>query len=482
MSPTAVIAVVAAALLAAALTCAAEPIRVGKERRLLVDGYVIAGMEGLRRTVHQWQKHPGNPVLRGETPWEGGGTYAAAYGSVMYDEEERLFKMWYWARNDGAGAMLYATSQDGIHWQRPTLNLLEFRGSRSNNICLLPESSNMETYGAFKDPDDPDPARRYKALLWERVSPGAWGEGNPPHQLAGVWTAISPDGIHWTKSRQPIATHPPVGDTVGFLDCRAEGRYVGFVKIQTDRKRSRAIIESPDFISWSEPRLIFETDDRDDQPCDVYNNTAFRYQELYLGWLQIFYHHQDPYLSRLELELIYSRDGREWHRMPGRETVLPVGPDGSWDRANQSAAGGRPIRVGDLLYLYYGGRPYYHPPFTGGEVRCSIGLATLRVDGFASLDASPLGGTLTTKPLALDGSRLFVNCVSDWGHLRAEALDEHGRPRPGFGRDDCDDIAADGVRLPVSWRGKADLGAVMGRPVQLRFHLQNARLYSFWVE
>jgi len=214
----------------------------------------------------------------------------------------------------------------------------------------------------------------------------------------------------------------------------------------------------------------------------VYNNTAFRYEGLYLGWLQIYYHHQDPYLSRLELELIYSRDGREWHRMPGRETVLPVGPDGSWDRANQSAANGRPIRVRDRLYMYYGGRTYYHSPYKGGDVTCSIGLATLRVDGFVSLDASPMGGTLTTKPLVLDGSRLFVNCESEWGHLRVEVLDEQGQPTDGFGRDDCDDITADGVRLPVSWRGKADLEALGGRMAQLRFHLHNARLYSFWVE
>ncbi|UCH35365.1 MAG: hypothetical protein JSV65_03165 [Armatimonadota bacterium] len=465
-----------------AMAAGADPLRIGRERQLFVDDYVIESMDGLRRTVHQWQKHPDNPVLRAEMPWEGGGTYALAYGSALFDEQEQLFKMWYWAPHDGGEAMLYATSRDGVHWERPDLGLFEFHGSRDNNICVVSASGDMETYGCFKDLDDPDPARLYKALLWERVAPGTWGENDPPEKLGGVWTATSPDGIHWTKSRRPVVPHPPAGDTVGFLDSRADGRYVGFVKIQTDRGRSRAIMESDDFETWSEPRLIFASDDEDDQPCDVYNNTAFSYEGLYLGWLQMYYHHQDPYRRRLEVELIYSRDGREWHRMPGRESVLPVGPDGAWDRTNQSPANGRPIRVGDRLYMYYGGRTYYHPPYKGGEGRCSIGLGTLRVDGFVSLDANPFGGTMTTKPVLLQGSRLYVNCASDWGHLRVEVLGEDGEPLPGCAREDCDDIRADGVRLPVSWRGNADLGVLQDRPVRLRFHLQNARLYSFWVE
>jgi hypothetical protein len=132
--------------------------------------------------------------------------------------------------------------------------------------------------------------------------------------------------------------------------------------------------------------------------------------------------------------------------------------------------------------MYYGGRTCYHAPYKGGDGNRSIGLATLRVDGFVSLDASPMGGVVTTKPLTLEGDGLFVNCVSDWGHVRVEVTDEDGRPVPRFGRDDCDDLRADGTRLAVSWRGRPDLRAVRGRAVRLRFHLQNARLYAFWVE
>jgi len=67
---------------------------------------------------------------------------------------------------------------------------------------------------------------------------------------------------------------------------------------------------------------------------------------MLLGWLQVFYKHDDPYKHRLVLELIYSRDGLNWNRLPNREPVLDEGPDGSWDRTNQSPATGTPIVVG----------------------------------------------------------------------------------------------------------------------------------------
>jgi hypothetical protein len=52
---------------------------------------------------------------------------------------------------------------------------------------------------------------------------------------------------------------------------------------------------------------------------------------------------------------------------------------------------------------------------TGG-----LGLATLRVDGFASLSAGYDGGRVTTKPSRWRGSWLRVNAKADFGRLLAE--------------------------------------------------------------
>ena len=492
-----------------------EPTPITSAVQLFVDDYLVETTEGIRRTVHQWQKHPDNPVLRADNPWESRGksiftiNLLSTYGSVIYDQQEDIFKAWYFSRYKEEGKrhsdhfMCYATSVDGIHWEKPNVGLYEFQGSKDNNIVL---GGHMEgfggkphTFGAIKTPWDPDPDRLYKACFYDR--PPGVGYQSPED---GARSATSPDGIHWTTSGAVIM--PTMGDTIGFFYDSIHDRYVCFAKRYTDRGRSRFQCESEDFVNWTEPRLIMETDDEDDQPCDLYNNTGFVWGDMLLGWLQVFYDHQDPYKSRLVLELMHSRDGENWSRMPNRETVLDVGPDGSFDRTNQAPATDTPIVVGDRMYMYYSGRTDYHSRnqvpgrwdtvkrdwsgehYVGNQrlVNGNIGLGTLRLDGFVSMDANPLGGVLTTKPLLITPGqpegvpiRLHVNVKSDWGHCQVELLDEAGNPIPGYTKDDADDIVADTVDTVVTWHGEGDISELVRQPVRLRFHLQNARLYSF---
>jgi hypothetical protein len=115
------------------------------------------------------------------------------------------------------------------------------------------------------------------------------------------------------------------------------------------------------------------------------------------------------------------------------------------------------------------------PPREGG----GLGLATLRLDGFASLDASYDGGRVTTKAFRTHGRQLRVNAKADCGRLRVEVLDVTGRALPGFGRDECPPIRADGVDEPVGWKDRDSLDSLKDRPIRLRFHLENVRLYSY---
>ena len=467
-----------------------EPVRITSAVQLFIDDHLIETTKGMRRTVHQWEKYPGNPVLRADKPWEFGGRYIT-YASVIYDRQEHVFKAWYWTLNDEDSeipttkikSMCYATSPDGINWQKPNLGLFEFQGSKDNNIVMASRWENLKsvptlfTFGAIKTPWDPDPRRLYKACFYERPTGVEYMSSSD-----GVWGAISRDGIHWIKSKAPIMNS--VGDTVGFFYDSIHGKYVCFGKRYTDRGRSRFQCQSKDFVNWTQPHLIMKTDDQDDQPCDLYNNTGFVWGDMLLSWLQVFYHDKDPYRHRLVVELMYSRDGLNWCRMPNRQTVLDVGPDGSYERTNQSPAGGEPIVVGNRMYMYYGADTKYHDG--GGEHHGNICLGTLRRDGFVSMDANPHGGVLTTKPLLLapqqsDGLpiQVHVNVKSDWGHCLVELLDEAGRAIPGYSKDQADDIVTDTVDTIVTWGGKGDIGNLMRQPIRLRFHLQNARLYSF---
>jgi hypothetical protein len=113
-------------------------------------------------------------------------------------------------------------------------------------------------------------------------------------------------------------------------------------------------------------------------------------------------------------------------------------------------------------------------------VSCT-GLATLRRDGFVSMDADAAGGTLTTRPLRFRGRHLFVNAAVAAGELRVAALDEAGQVIAPFSEARCEPIHADGTRQDVRWQGAQDLSTLAGRPVRLRFHLRSGELYAFWV-
>src|SRR5262249_31458292 len=111
----------------------------------------------------------------------------------------------------------------------------------------------------------------------------------------------------------------------------------------------------------------------------------------------------------------------------------------------------------------------------------NVGLAVLRRDGFASLDAGAKGGTLTTRPVVFSGTRLFVNVAVPDGKLAVEMLDEGEKSIAPFTCSDCRTISGDSTKREVCWNGAPDLSALASKPVRFRFHLTNGSLYAFWV-
>ena len=213
---------------------------------------------------------------------------------------------------------------------------------------------------------------------------------------------------------------------------------------------------------------------------ELYNLDAAGYESLMLGLFTIWRGQPPPREKPNEVCLGFSRDGFHWTR-PERRAFIPVSETpGAWNYTNvQSAAGGCLI-VGDRLYFYVSAR---------GKGRVA-GLATLRRDGFASMDAGgtdfksvlqATAGTLTTRVLTFQGKYLFVNLDAPHGQLRVEILDAVGRPIVPFTRDNCVPVHGDHTLARVRWQGATDLSALAGRPVRFRFHLTDGKLYAFWV-
>jgi hypothetical protein len=104
---------------------------------------------------------------------------------------------------------------------------------------------------------------------------------------------------------------------------------------------------------------------------------------------------------------------------------------------------------------------------------------TLRLDGFASVDTSSKSGELLTKPLTFLGDRLEINYTTGpAGSIRVEVQDATGQPIPGFALADSDPVSGDALAKTMTWKGSADVSGLAGRPIRLRFVMQDADLYS----
>jgi hypothetical protein len=438
--------------------------------QIFVDLDALEKLDNVQQLLHSAEKHPANPVISPTRPWEREGGGPAA--SVIFDREEKIFKCWYQGvigdklgtTQYGPHTLNYATSTDGVHWDRPDLGLHEVCGTKNNNVVVPPEYHDGKDHweSVNKDPFDPDPKRRYKAFGWSS-------------RTGGLHTAFSQDGLNWTHSPGIVV---PGGDAQSMMIDTLKKRYVLFV-----RSGPRATYESTDFVHWSKPNESLPWP----HGGNVYNHNGFVYGETYLGWVTWFHSdEQHPRFPRLELHLLTSRDGLHYSLVTPDAAVVPCGIIGDWDRWMTMLTGAPPARVGDKLHIYYRGFSRRHKPFglKGGfndtYEAGGVGLATIRLDGFASLAAGFDGGQVTTKPVIFEGSTLSINAKAD-AHARVvvEVLAETGQVIPGYSAEDCTAMTSDRVDHAVSWKANNDVGPLAGRPVRLRFHLTNARLYSY---
>lgn len=460
---------------------------------LFVDDAAVASSRGVERKTHPGRKLP-QPVLSPERPWEGLRLYL--YGTIHYDTENKVFRMWYTSRvgpNQRERApglrvhrsdfVNYATSKDGVRWERPDLGIHEFDNSRNNNIVF-----DLHSPSVIVDAAEPDPAYRYKMA----------GVGGPTRKY---WAAYSADGIHWKDyPRNPILNN---SDTITVTRDPASGRYLAFHKrpatVRGFPRRVVWLATSPDFQQWSEPELILAPDEIDDrwakgpvQRTEFYNMAGFPYGGQFLGLVAVLRvtainrdvkpvggERPSPTDGPLEIQLAHSRDGLRWSRAEDRSPLIAPGPPGSFDAGGALGVSNPVVVYNDEMWVYYTAMTTTH----GGALpqkRMAIGRASWRLDGFVSLDAGPGGGLVETHPLPSAGGKLFINAEASSGLAAVEVLDAAGRPVPGYGRADCLPIRGDGVRQPVRWKRKAALPLRPG--TRLRVHLTNARLYSLRVQ
>ena len=452
-----------------AMTQAAELIEIGSRRELFVDRHLIEKIAGVRLELHRPQ--PREVAIVHDQPWEGSTCF---YHSVFHDGD--IYRMYYRGSHHVPGkrashqTVCYAESKDGVKWTKPKLGIVEFNGSKKNNIIW--DGVGRHNFVPFKD-SNPDckPGAKYKAI------------GGSKHE-GGLFVFQSSDAIHWSlMSDKPVVTEGAFdSQNLAFWD-EQRGLYVDYHRQGRNGKRDIMTCTSPDFLNWTKPKFL----EYPGAPAEhLYVNQIqpyFRAPHIYLGFPKRFVPsrkspigHSLPGVS--DTVLMSSRDGETFHRW--REAFVRPGPQPDrWVCRNNLVAWGLVETVSHLagagdeisLYLVEG---YYQ-----GD-SCRVRRHTLRVDGFVSASAGLSGGSLQTRPLVFVGDRLGLNfSTSAAGSVRVEIQDEGGKPINGFSLADCPEIFGDSNARNVAWKNDAELSALAGKPVRLFFELKDADLYSF---
>jgi hypothetical protein len=463
---------------ASAAWAAAPAINIDGGRQLFFDDYLVAEST-LERTWHTPVIHEASPVLKPETPLEmnnGERPVACPFSDgVWYDPRERLFKIWYHAGwFDG---IAYATSEDGIRWTRPKLDV----EPGTNRVLARRDGYWRDGVTVWLDHAAADPTQRYKMF-------GYFRRRAPAGPVGEVYT--SPDGTHWNGPR--LTSH--CGDNTNFFYDPFRKLWVWSIRPDKDpRGRSRVRREHPDFldsVQWHPEDLlgpVMHPDERDTPdpaigvPTQLYHWTAIAYESVMLGQFMIHFGPDNSVCAKggfpktTDVNVGFSRDGVTWMRSPRRPFIASSRKPGTWNRGYVHNTGGVCLIVGDKLYFYFGAWSGASPRKPGGDMYAggSTGLAVLRRDGFVSLGGN---GVITTPAVTFTGRHLFVNADAAGGEVAVEVVGERG-----FGAKDCVAVRADGTRQAVRWKDRRDLAAISSKPVRLRFHLTKAQIYAFWV-
>lgn len=471
--------------------------------QVFVDLDLLDSAQNIHQLFHTAEKHPANPVLLGEKKWER--KQGGPCGAFSYEDREKVFKAWYQGvigtefgqPGYGQHTLNYAVSKDGIVWERPNVGLYEVTwdgGSTKENNVVVPQTHHEgqdHWESVLKDPNDSDPQRRYKAIGWSSHSTNSDGVWCGGLNECGIYSMTSPDGLRWTHCNNAIFAYRPrpgsedkgpVGDAQTLMIDALQNRYVAFLR---GVHGERLFSTSTDFVNWSPMDVSMPA--VQDIRAPYYNHLGFRYGDQYLG-LTSHYKVETDGVHHLRVRLLTSADGLRY-RMAGpeafdRPALIDVGDYGEWDRFMCMITGAPPVRVGDKLYIYYRGYSETHDRrpgkpndsyYAGGN-----GLATIRLDGFASLASGFDGGTATTKPIVFDGKSLTVNAKANfYGSVVVEILDEQGQPVENYTAKDCIPMSLDSVSGAIAWKERSNLAELAGRPVKLRFQLKNARLYAY---
>ena len=480
-----------------------EVLEVGSRLELFVEPSLVEELRGEARLQLQ-RPIPRGVALVTDRPWEGN----ACFTFTIFQDGNR-YRMYYRGWHFVTGKTLefprrqvtcYAESLDGIHWYRPQLGLVEFEGSKRNNILMdrLPNGDIIRNFVPFKDANPAaSPDARYKAFSLSRK----WG----------LYAWKSADGIHWElMADRPVITKGYFdSQNLAFWDSvRNEYReyHRDFRATAENQPRTKGIRDvmtgtSQDFLNWTDPVWLNYPGSRDEH---LYTNQIIPYYRaphillgfpnryLERGWSDSM--RALPGLEHRRLRagvslrygtgltdglLMASRDRIHFHRWPEAFIRPGLRPVDNWVYGDNNQNWGlvetrSHIEGAPNEISFYATEGYW----TGESL--NLRRYTLRLDGFVTVSAPMSGGEIITRPIRFQGDRLLLNfSTSAAGSLQVEIQDAAGKPFEGYSLEDSPPNFGDELEREIRWKQGSGVGELAGRPVRLRFVLKDADLFAF---
>jgi len=446
----------------------------GSRRELFVDHYLVETLDGCDLRLNPPERR--EVVFQVEHPGENACT--ACYNLTRNPDDDRIllyYRGFYpigerladWAESQTANL---AFSDDGVHFERPSLGLVEFEGSRDNNIFY--RGYEAHNFLVFRD-DNPaaDPQQRFKAV-----------GGSAKNRLYGFTSA---DGVHWNRlQEEPLditgafdSANVPLWDP--HARCyRLFSRY--FEEIDGQRVRAIQSCTSEDFVHWTDavPHQYAEGVELEQfytnatVPCPGAEHLLISCPKRFFPERVLNTEGMDyPGEGLSDAAFMTSRDGVHWDRTFRQAWVRPGLDQRNWTHRNCTPAVGILETAPDEWSMYIS----EHYGWDDNRLR-RLAVPPHR---FASLHADVPGGEVLTPPLTFEGGELYLNfATSSGGSVQAEILGADGRPLPGYRLEDSPTLYGDALSRAVRWAGDRPAGPLSGQAVRLRLVLRDADVYA----
>ena len=474
--------------------------------------------------VHQPAKKECAMVIN--EAWE---NHSNSYPHIIHDGKKYI--MYYVARGnkpDARYSICYAESDDGFEWRKPALNLCEFDGSKENNIVIdqytIPDQNAYDNFCAFYDTNPAcPPEKKYKACV-------AWCG----HRTLRCFS--SPDGINF--SVDCVITNKGEFDSLNRAFWDAErGRYLCYyrnehepelsvplmdksfqpsiIKMLYDPERGMyrapgesdkyfsrevSVIESPDFVNWTEPVRLSD----DGADMQYYTNGVMPYPRaphIYIGLATRYVERKAWTPNYDELCGAEMRKGRIQRQEPRAglaltDTLFIVSRDGyHFKRYDEAFMRPGPEHPYGWMYGDCYPTPYLletPSDIPGADGEYSIYSAaghqsyipnehklyryTIRKDGFVSLHAGGKEETIVTKPFVYEGDKLYANIETS---ARGSA---YFTLISGDERYESHEIFGDSIDKRIHFLDDDAVQKCEGKEIVLEIKLLDADIYSIKFE